>query len=513
MKRFLGILSLSALLAGCARSAAVLAVVTPVVVAATPALAASDPYSWAVPKDAAIKNATPVLPAITPEAYYLAADGADDLPSWNRAKAYAASHSGTCIVAAARRYNFSATFTLDTAGLCVIGQGSASTLIAPSAINQVVIRVTASSVRLSGFGVADLAGKNGMTCFFVGPSDPATTGSQQNYLDFSNLSCEQADEGIEFRPGATGSQIYFGSFSDFWCRSCVRTIWMATAPTTGTNGNSFFNINAVSLGGHGSNVYIQIDDGDGNSFHGGSANGIQSGGSPIATPTTIYMGPGATYNKFFGGRFENSIVARSLYNNGAGNQFYGQSWPGNGTWILSVFPAVILCADASQCPTVIGGVAYEANSQLPGIYQNSVTMLIGSSGSCTQPAASGTPVSCATLGGSQEFGSALNGGPGGGTVNFAIPWAYVLQARYVVYIEAFDRAGSAVYQKQALDISEVSSGTFSTPVVFSDTGAVGAISAFAYTFGRSGGNITVAVSANLAGALIPTYKVTMEQKQ
>ena len=226
-----------------------------------------------------------------------------------------------------------------------------------------MVRITGRAVSLRNFGVVDPSG-NGVTCFFIGPSDVETKNSNQSNFDYSGLGCEQAYEGFVFRAGGTGSSIYFGQLSNVWCVSCRRTLYFAPGSSfTGVNRNTFVNINSVNLGGTPVNSYIDIESGDGNTFVGGSANGILDAG-PITTPTIIRTGTQGTNNKFFGGGYEGA--KRNLDNNGAGNEFYGQSWS-VGSWNFAVLPSILLCSDPSNCPTVTPAFMFQQNNQISSL--------------------------------------------------------------------------------------------------------------------------------------------------
>jgi hypothetical protein len=288
----------------------------------------------------------------------------DALGALNAAEAYSSAHGGTCIELAAGIYRISATWNVDQDLSCIVGQTQATTKLSPlSVAGGIVVRVTGRAVSLRNFGVVNLAGK-GITCFFIGPPNVDTINSNQSNFDFDGLGCEQAYEGFVFRAGGTGSSIYFGQVNNFWCTSCRRTLYFAPGSKhTGANRNTFMNVNSINLGGTPVNVFIDIENGDGNTFIGGSANGTLDAG-PLATPTFIRTGPGGTNNKFFGGGYEST--KRNLDNNGAGNEFYGQSW-GVGSWNFGVAPSNLLCAEPSNCPTITPAYAFQQNSQIPSV--------------------------------------------------------------------------------------------------------------------------------------------------
>ena len=250
----------------------------------------------------------------------------------------------------------------------------ASTVLKAGDNNMIVLRCCDSHCEIEGFSID---GNSKTTIWGIGvvPLDmtQTITVNFQLYNTFRCIYILNCAEGIAMKTGpdvaGTDSGCWYNSFLEIFIYYCTRGIWLMDCPvnSSGSNRNYFTNIRI----GQNTNTGIQIDDGVTNVFTKVHLEDIQTGVSPNATPTAIYIDQtGASLgdnnsNIFMGCILE--ATTRSLNNANSYSEFYGCEFGSPYSMLLTQNPKVLIGGDASLTPQIVPGFIYQANSQISGV--------------------------------------------------------------------------------------------------------------------------------------------------
>lgn len=260
--------------------------------------------------------------------------------------------------------------------IAIVGDGALTTLIAGSD-NMYIVRLTSPTTKISNLSLVG-GSRPGVTGLGLVPQN--NTAAAESVLIIYNtvdqVSIDGCENGIELRQGSTSnSQCYYNRFSNVRINNCTRGVWFRRAPVASSpsiNRNSFY---AVTI--YGGNAGVHLENGDTNTFHSCNFEGVQSGVSPLAVPTSVHIdsadpltGELVQRNRFV--TCTSEACTRAIYNNSAYSEFYGFSNIDIGTnYDFAAAPNVFIGGDnQGQAPTIFPGFASQsgvAGSGVPGL--------------------------------------------------------------------------------------------------------------------------------------------------
>lgn len=236
-----------------------------------------------------------------------------------------------------------------------------------------VIHWSASNGKCEGKLRIDGNSKTGITGLRVTPLDETQTSTvvHQNFNTFRDLYIYGCAEGIVLRcgPDVAGgdSGCWYNAFEDIRILNCTRCLYLkdgTNAGSAGCNRNNFINIRC----GEGTiNSGVYIESADTCKFLNVDFEGVQFGGSPLATPTAIYVALAGTYsgdnnsNTFINSKMEGNT--RDIDNRNGYTELYGVNWS---TFSFTANPLMSLGGyDTSQTVQLWAGhVLIQSNTQI-----------------------------------------------------------------------------------------------------------------------------------------------------
>lgn len=296
----------------------------------------------------------------------------------NDTAAFAAAAAALALVPGARMYIPAGNYYIDgititTDGVAIDTDGIGTKLNA-RANNQTLIKIAASNCIVGDFTL-DSVGWSGVVGLALVPADETsnTTYSNQNFNRIGRIVVNGAAEAVRMRcgPGTVigDSGCWYNTILSLHAVHCVRGIWLQSPVSNGgtagatsgsqVNRNDFLSVRV----GQGTNTGIQIDSGATNRFFSFSCEGINTGTTPNAIPTGIYInetcpvtGGVNDTNQFFGYIPEANTL--DIFNDCPTTEFYGNG--ALSTKCAGAFPygGINLSANPSYMPLILPGMEY-----------------------------------------------------------------------------------------------------------------------------------------------------------
>lgn len=228
---------------------------------------------------------------------------------------------------------------------------------------------TTGGLTANGDGLADVVG------FSISPLDKTQiiTRVDQNYNKLDHLLAVNCARGMELQAGpkvsGADSGCWYNEFDSYHGQKCDEGLVLLSPANAASspNRNKWYNLRV----GEQMNTGIRIFAGDSNEFHGGSCEGVNTGTSPLATPTGVIVdsqsanGADNNHNRFIGFQYEACTI--DFINHNARTELFASN-PSSGFSDWTVDPLIVIGGeDPSGTPQIFPWMKYQGNGQLPGV--------------------------------------------------------------------------------------------------------------------------------------------------